>query len=110
MDLSVLQTTGDSNVEAFLWPLLDELDAQLAMIKEQGIMKCDEVQDQCLDTQKTEEPTLLMEEAKTELLTETSGFIKELEKDYLKTLTEVIALRNKLESEFKDEPEVAEEK
>ena len=73
-------------------------------------MKCDEVQEQCLDTQKTEEPTLLMEEAKTELLTETSGFIKELEKDYLKTLTEVIALRNKLESEFKDEPEVAEEK
>ena len=41
MDLSVLQTTGDSNVEAFLWPLLDELDAQLAMIKEQGIMKCE---------------------------------------------------------------------
>ena len=91
-----------------MWPLLDELDAQLAIIKEQGIIKCDEVQDQCLDSERVGGPMLLMDESKSELLAETGNYINRIEKDYLKTLTEVIALRNELESEFREKPEVVE--
>lgn len=51
---------------------------------------------------------LLMDESKSELLAETGNYINRIEKDYLKSLTEVIALRNELESEFREKPEVIE--
>ena len=61
-----------------------------------------------MDTERVGELMFLMDESKSELLAETGNYINRIKKDYSKTLTEVIALRNELESGFREEPEVVE--
>ena len=45
----LLDDDSTTNIEALLWPLLDELDAKLAEITTKGFVNCEAVQNECLN-------------------------------------------------------------